>query len=588
MLKTTLKLPKYYLRFDYSNYVFTKPIAVLCTNNYSALNNIFKKIEQYLKQDYWVAGYFAYELGYHLLPNLPHNSRSHHPLLHLAVFKQPAIIPKLNGNLLHNPYHITQLKFNETINSYQNKINLIKNYIRNGETYQVNFTGQYRFKFSGSPLALYEQLKQNQPVPYAAYCKLNQEHIISLSPELFFEQTGNIITTKPMKGTAARGYNNITDNKQASYLHDNKKDRAENVMIVDLMRNDFSKICQPGSVTVPKLFTVEKYRTLLQMTSTVTGRLKPNTSFTDIIKALFPGGSITGAPKLRTMQFIQQLEQEPRGVYCGALGYIDPNRQALFNLPIRTIYIKGRHGEMGIGSGITYDSDPKKEYQECLLKAKFLTHTQKPFQLIETILWKNDYGLLNEHLQRLKNSAKYFSYQFSLPALKKQLHQYAKRHLSKNQPYKIRILLDQTGHVTITGRDVACNVSTKQKPIGKVIFSKHKTDPTNIFLYHKTTNRALYNKEYKKYSKLGYTDVLFCNKNNEITEGSIHNIIIKKNNKYFTPPVACGLLPGIYRAYFMNTHNVTEKILTKQDLKEADKVYICNSVRGLVRVDINI
>lgn len=550
-----VKLPKYYLRFENKGYMFTKPLAVIHDCDYNT-------IQYHLRQGRWIAGYFGYE----------NNSA------HLGVFAAPAkltSLPLLSGT---SHYKIDHLKFNYTPQEYYQKIKHIKQYIRQGETYQLNFTGKFTFTFQGDALSLYQELKQQQPVPYAAFCKLDHEYIISLSPELFFEQCDNTIMTKPMKGTSARGYNVHTDAIRARQLKTSKKQTAENVMIVDLLRNDLHKICESGSVTVPKLFTVERYRTLLQLTSTIQGQLKPNIHFKDIMDAIFPGGSITGAPKLRTRQLIRELETEPRGVYCGALGFIGPH-EAQFSIPIRTLSITGKRGEMGVGSGITYDSNAKHEYQECALKARFLTHRTKSFQLIETMLWDKQYLLLREHLHRLQQSAKYFDYPVNLSMIKKQLRHYTKQFLD-NHAYIIRILLHQNGavHITHHSRDAAHHSS------GRVLFSKYHTNSTDVFLYHKTTNRTLYDKEYTRYTKLGYVDVVFCNEHGNVTEGAISNIIIKKNNTYYTPPVSCGLLPGVFRTHFMKTHSVTEKILIPADVHNADEVYMCNSVRGLTRV----
>ncbi len=552
-----LKLPRYYLWFENKQYVFTKPIAVLKIANYTA-------IERYLKQGYWVAGYFAYET----------------PQAHLGVFRAPQLLSQSPFTQTNTNYHIAQLQFSHTKSRYDQALEQIKTQIKQGETYQLNFTGKFKFRFTGNPIDLYQTLLASQPVPYPAYCKLSNETIVSLSPELFFEQQGNNIVTRPMKGTSPRGYDFATDRQHLQQLRTSRKQRAENIMIVDLLRNDLSKICIPGSVTVPKLFTIERYRTLFQLTSTVTGTLKQGTRFTDIMTALFPNGSVTGAPKRRTMELISALETKPRGVYCGALGFVGPH-EAQFNLPIRTVYLKGSHGELGVGSGITYDSKPEQEYQECLLKAKFLTHLTPPFQLIETLLWDKHYVLLPAHLQRLKQSAKYFNYPLSLTTVRKQLRQLTKK-LLLGQRYKMKVLVDVKGNIHVMCRDVIYDVSTQYR----VTFSQHPTHSSNVFLYHKTTNRKLYNTEYKKYAEQGYVDVLFCNERGEVTEGAISNIIIKKRGQYYTPPVSCGLLAGTYRQHFMTTHNVTEKILTKQDVLQADQVYICNSVRGLIRVKL--
>jgi len=385
-----------------------------------------------------------------------------------------------------------------------------------------------------------------------------------------------------MKGTIARGLRDIEDRQMACRLKKSTKDLSENIMIVDLMRNDLGRISRTGSVRVDNLFNIEKYNTLFQMTSGVRGTLRKGITYLDIFKNIFPGGSVTGAPKIRTMQIIRQLERESRNIYCGALGIIFPENKAVFNMPIRTILLRKNKGEMGIGSGIVYDSSPEKEYQECLLKAKFLTQRDKSFQLIETMLWQNRYVFLKEHLRRLEGSAGYFGFNFNSLKIIRQL---AKRENSfkKGKSYKIRFLLDKDGGIKIENQEILERNLPKEKYIA---ISRYKTDPRDRFLYHKTSRRLLYDPEYQYYFRRGYYDVIFLNNRREVSEGAISNIIIRKGKNYFTPPVSSGILPGIYRAYLMKKVSVQEKVVLLKDLYAADKIFLCNSVRGLTEVRI--
>jgi para-aminobenzoate synthetase/4-amino-4-deoxychorismate lyase len=321
------------------------------------------------------------------------------------------------------------------------------------------------------------------------------------------------------------------------------------------------------------------------MTSKIKAKIDENISLHRLFSSLFPSGSVTGAPKIRTMQIIKELEKEERKVYTGAIGFIAPNRDMVFNIAIRTILLNGSRGELGVGSGIVYDSDPAKEYEESRLKADFLTKKIPAFELIETILFdKNKYYLLKGHVERLEQSAKYFDFKTSKKEALKALKIFAKK-LDADKKCRVRILSDKNGKIKISYS--AIEESDLKETPKIAAFSKKTTLSSDVFLFHKTTNRALYDEEYKKYQKKGFYDVIFENEKDEVTEGSISNIFIKKGNKIYTPPVECGLLNGIYRQYFIkNNRIVEEKILKKKDVLEADRVYLCNSVRGLVPVEV--
>ncbi len=351
-------------------------------------------------------------------------------------------------------------------------------------------------------------------------------------------------------------------------------------MIVDLLRNDIGRIAEIGSVTVQEMFTVERYETLFQMTSTVQGTLRGNLSFYEFFRSMFPSGSVTGAPKIRTMQIIRQLEEEPRGVYTGAIGYIAPTKDAIFNVAIRTLVIDGAKGEMGIGSGVVFDSDARQEYEECTLKAEFLTQRLEKCSLIESILWNGSYSLLSFHMDRLRDSAVYFGFAIDIEYVLRQLT--ANQHqLSDAFAYKVRLLVEPTGAISIENQQLS-NASLS----GKVTLSSLTTSSQDKYLFHKTTRRLTYDAELEKVLQRGYDDVLFCNERNEVTEGAISNVFIEHKGELCTPPLACGLLPGVYRRYMLeHTPSACERTLSVQNLREADAVFICNSIRGMRKVE---
>ncbi|MCG2711141.1 MAG: aminodeoxychorismate synthase component I, partial [Candidatus Omnitrophica bacterium] len=521
------------------------------------------------------------------------------PLIWMGVFKKPVIYDHEKGSFLNAPFppesiqqnrgnkscKISNLKLSIQKRDYIKNINRIRELIAAGDTYQVNYTTKLKFNFKGSDLTLYHKLRNNQQVGYGALIKSGQFSILSFSPELFFRQTKGHICARPMKGTMPRGINTQDDKRVRKFLSNDPKNRAENIMIVDLLRNDLGKISQTSSVKTTRLFHVEIYKTLLQMTSTIESKLKKGISLYDLFSSLHPCGSVTGAPKIRTMEIIKQLEEEDRKIYTGCIGYISPENNSVFNVAIRTVLLKGEKGEMGIGGGITYSSCPESEWNECKLKAKFLT--QAPFQLIETMRAskKEDIFLFDLHLKRLRASAKFFGFAFELKKIRAAL----KRKFNTLRPdknYKLRLLLETCGDIS-----VHASVLSPQKQhtgIPKICLSPQRLNPGNIYLYHKTTRRGLYNREFKRYKKQGFFDVIFLNKKEEICEGAISNIFLKKKEIYYTPPVSCGLLPGVFREYFIKTHKgqVKEKILRIEDLRTADIIYCANSVRKMVRVKL--
>lgn len=622
---------------EYHSLLFLNPIACITCDNKAELDLFFKQAADYLKQGYYLAGWFTYEFGYaletSLFNRLQTNSHAHPsrttkdesrnkvtdisadfyinspaPLANLTVYKRVHIFNHLSqtfnksgpwptgkGQLKPDCHQINNLHLSIDKNDYLKNIARIKQYLAAGDTYQVNYTLKLLFNFDGSPEALYKELRRNQHVSFGAYLKSVGQQIISLSPELFFKKKGQSLTVRPMKGTKQRGYTIDNDSQCADFLRHDPKNRSENVMIVDLLRNDLGRLCEPGSVNTTSLFEVETYETLHQMTSTIKGRLRPDISLSDIFHGLFPCGSITGTPKIRTMEIIHELEQTPRHIYTGGIGFITPQMDMVFNVPIRTVVLAKGRGEMGIGSGIVHDSDPDKEWDECRLKGDFLTRPTPVFELIETILWqpKHGYWLLNAHLGRLISSAQYFNYAIDKKSLLYKLEQTA-NNFPSTAPQRVRLTLHKDGSYQITTRKCAaparlslsnCHKSTRQRLL---TFATTPTDSKSPYLYHKTTMRKLYDTERQKAITCDFFEVIFTNEKEEITEGSISNIFIRNNDKYLTPPISCGLLDGVFRKYLLTKYpfKVKEKILYRKDLESAEAIYVGNSVRGLVQVTL--
>ncbi len=572
--------------FDKENatsYLFKGFTKIITFNYGDNLDLFFEEIEDAIRKKLWLSGFFSYEFGYFLEPALHHfREKNKFPLAWLAVSKEPMKIKHkldLTSACRKPHFKIKNLKANVDFPEYQKAIRKIKNYLRNGTNYQTNFSFKVKFDFFGSVLDFYLSLRHAQPTAYAALINIGKDFIVSLSPELFFKKSGNAILTRPMKGSFPRGVNEEADRLNMAVLAADRKNQAENLMIVDLLRNDLGRISQ--QVWVSKLFNIEKYRTIHQMTSTVAAKLKSNIKTKDIFTALFPSGSVTGAPKIKTMEIINELEKEPRGIYTGAIGYISPEKRACFNVAIRTIHLKNKKGEMGIGGGVIYDSSALKEYKEAYLKADFLTKNFPHFRLIETILFKPSQGyyLLKEHLNRLKKSCNYFSIPVNLEKIEKDLFHLANKNSQKK--FKVRLSVDLAGKTKI---EPSC-LDTESEPVRLLISSK-RTDPDNIFLYHKTTERNLYDREREEALKKGFFEVLFLNNKDEVTEGAISNIFIRSNGMLNTPPVKCGLLDGVLRQQLIKTGQAKEKNLSLQDILKAKELYIGNSVRGLLKVQI--
>jgi len=538
--------------------VFQRPSRVIVADRPDQVPAGLAAVGEALDCGRFVAGWLGYELGYALEPKLARATGV--PLLRLGVFEAPeAEAPPVRGRAYAGP-----LTPEWDRDAYARRFDIVKGYIAAGDIYQANLSFRARFPFLGGPRALYEQLRAQSAVGHAGFVDDGERQVLSLSPELFFDLAADgAITVRPMKGTVARQGD---DAAERSRLAASEKDRAENLMIVDLIRNDLSRI--GSGVAVSDLFKVETYPTLHAMVSTVTAQKRGDARVADILRALFPCGSVTGAPKIRAMQILHELETSARGAYCGAVGCFAPDGSARFNVAIRTLTIEGGQGELGIGGGVVQDSHVAGEYDECLLKARFFTDVRKPLKLIETLKWDGDFVRADAHLARMAASAKVLGLSFNEDAARAALDQAVR----ENQgPSRVRLTLNEQGtHAAaafVLPPNPACWIYT--------LAPKH-TDSADILLRHKTNWRELYDCEHP-----GVDEAIFCNERGELTEGARSNIFIKRDGMLLTPPLSAGVLPGILRAELIAQGKAQEATLTPADLD--DEVWFGNSLRGLIR-----
>ena len=560
------------------------PERIIQCNSASEVEDLLAEVEECTKQGYTAFGFLTYEAGYAFLPNLPEPKRLALPCAWFAVSKDfQKQIPENFIPQAKQP-DIQELRLNQDLKTYEEALTKIKDHIRRGDTYQVNYTLRYNGQYHGSARDLYSWLRLQQRVNYSALIETPDWAVLSFSPELFFRKNGKEILMRPMKGTAPRGRTLEEDAENAFKLRNSEKEKSENLMIVDLLRNDLGKICEAGSVQVSASMDVEQYETLLQMTSTINGILNSGITTADVLRSTFPSGSVTGAPKIRTMQIIDELENCSRGLYTGSIGWWSTD-QSVFSVAIRTLILDRKSGalEMGVGSGILYEADIEREYRECELKAKFLTEARPKFKLIETILWEHarGYAHLNFHLDRLERSAQYFLFEFHRDQVQSNLQ--VEEGKMRFQKARVRLLLDESGNVEIECREL----ETPQTPV-KILFSKTRTNSNDRFLYHKTTNRNLYDEQLGSARAQGYFDVVFRNERDEITEGAISNIFVEKNGRLYTPPLNCGLLPGTYRQHVLESleFDAQEKVLIVEELQSADRIFVTNAIQGMLEANL--
>jgi para-aminobenzoate synthetase / 4-amino-4-deoxychorismate lyase len=574
--------------------LFTEPEEIIAPAHPEQVDAALDALASGLARGLHAAGYFSYELGYCLEPKLGGLLPSDRcvPLFWIGLFEAPRPLDDTGTRAWLDAHgglqraKISDLRLSWSREQYAKAFARVQDYIAAGDVYQINLTMKYRFAFEGDPVALYAALRRKQRVAYGGLIGAPDFSVLSLSPELFIRREGKQMSTRPMKGTAPRGRTPREDARLKTLLAMDEKQRAENLMIVDLLRNDLARVARIGSVEVTDLFTVETYRSVHQMTSGITAELRADMGLKDMLRALFPCGSVTGAPKVRAMEIIDELERSPRGVYTGAIGHIAPSGDAQFNVAIRTVVLEGAAGEMGIGGGIVADSKEESEFEECLLKAQFLTRVDTPFELIETLRYEKGRGfhLLERHLARLHSSAGHFGYPYSREAVLDALNSEAAR--IEVEVAMVRLLLAEDGSITVTSTEIALPTADA---VWRFVISDQRLDEKDPLFYHKTTRRQFFDRELERQKALtGCDEVVFLNKRGELTEGTRTNLFVDLDGRLFTPALACGLLPGTLREELLDLPRAaaSEALLTPQDLATADRIYLGNSVRGLIRAEL--
>lgn len=558
--------------------LFQDPVKTVSVSRSAGIIPALKWAESSMRKGLHVAGFISYEAAAAFDPaNKIIKMNGSFPLLWLSAYKSFSIF-KIPANFKSKP-RLVKLTPEIKKNKYLAVVKEIKKYIYDGDIYQANYT----FRVSGGHVENPEQFFMNlcvsHPVPYSAYVNTGKFKIISNSPELFLESSGSKIRSLPMKGTASRALTFEKDEIAAKQLAADPKNRAENIMIVDMVRNDLGRICRPGSISANPLFHVDRYPTVHQMVSGVNGKLKSETGLVEILAATFPPASITGAPKIKAMEIISEHETSPRKIYTGAIGCFNPNGDFCLNVAIRTFLCANNRTELGIGSGIVADSAPDKEWIECLMKSGFANYNKPDFDVLETILWEQKEGFhhLAEHLERARNSQAYFGRSWDEGRSNKALRR-LKSLLSKIKYARVRFIVSHSGRVKT--EYAMLEKGGWDRPVLKLKISAKRTSSKDVFLYHKTTNRKSYDAEFKKAQSEGFDEVIFMNEKGEVTEGAITNIFILNKEGWSTPALSCALLPGIWRKKKICELSAAEKIITLKDLQGAERIIIGNSVRG--------
>ena len=554
--------------------IFSSPVEVLYTHELQNVKEVLNKAQNKVeKKNLIAAGYLSYEAAPAFDSAYCVNKKGSLPLICFGLFKDYKTEITLESNNHESAEAIEwEIATNQT--HYEIHLKYIKDQIKLGNTYQVNYTLRKHSKCIANPYGFF--LEKVQDAPYAAFIESDEHTIISTSPELFFKLSDESLICKPMKGTSKRGRTLNEDIALMKELKNSEKDKAENIMITDMLRNDMGKISDTGSVKVLSEFDIEKYPTVWQMTSSVKSQTRA--SITAIFEALFPCASVTGAPKVSSMKIISEIEDQPREIYTGAIGYIAPNNEAQFSVPIRTILSNKKidRSVYGTGSGIVWDSEWEKEWDECQNKSAILSVSHQNFELFETMRWDSNRGIFLEelHLNRLKDSAEFYNFKFSHEKINDKLHDYLKN-LEPESEKIIRLFLAKDGETRLTtsaykehNKDKSQLISLAMQPV----------DSDDLSLYHKTTIRGIY--EDATGENPDCDDVLLWNEDGHITESTISNIIFKKDSEYFTPPISCGLLGGTYRTHLINQGHLVERIIPKTEINLYSEIYLINSVRG--------
>ena len=555
-------------------YTFTQPIKELKTRKVAEVTALLAQVESYQEQGYYVVGYVSYEaapafeekLAVHPAPLL--GEYLLYFTVHDSVEKSSIPLTYDEVDMPSNWQEVTSKK------EYEKAIAQIHHHLRQGDTYQVNYTVQLKQDLSANPFAIYNRMVVEQEAGYNAYVEHDEMAVISMSPELFFEQNDRELITRPMKGTTKRGLTDQEDLDQAAWLEQDPKNRSENMMIVDLLRNDMNRLSEVGSEHVERLCQVEQYSTVWQMTSTIKSQVRSDVDLVEIFRSLFPCGSITGAPKIATMEIIKNLEPQARGVYCGTIGLLLPEGRRIFNVAIRTIQLYKGQAIYGVGGGITWDSTWESEYREVHQKAAVLYRKQVPFQLITTGKISQKHLLFKEeHIERLRKASRYFAYPFNPEYLRQRIVAECQTcHVDKD--YRLKISISKSGDIDLCRQElIPLNPAFCQAQL-----CLQETSLQTPFIYFKTT--------YRPHLTIGKQEKIYHNEKGELLETSIGNLVLQIAGKLYTPPIELGVLPGIYRQHLLEIGQVEEKVLTLEELAQAEAIYACNAVRGLYELSL--
>ncbi|WP_372781249.1 aminodeoxychorismate synthase component I [Phenylobacterium sp.] len=565
--------------------LYRDPVAVVRCDDPAAVEAAFDAIEAGLGRGLHAAGFFAYELGYALEPALAARMPEARdgPLLWFGLFEGARALTAQALDeafaALGPPPPIAALAAGRERADHMAKVDEVLRLIRAGDLYQANLTFPMRFRYAGAPLALYAALRARQPVAHGGVVAMGDRTLLSVSPELFVEVRGDRATARPMKGTAARESGAQADAAAARRLPADPKQRAENLMIVDLLRNDLSRISRPGSVRTPALFTVETFPTFHALTSTVTAGLRPGTSLRARMTALFPCGSIVGAPKIRAAEAIADLETEPRGAYTGAIGAIEPGGDMAFNVAIRTAVLSTTgEGSYGVGGGIVADSDPAGEYDEALLKARVLTDLAEDYGLIETFRWSaGSFIRLSAHLDRLGASALRLGFTFDRDAAGAELARLGEAWAGDDR--RVRVVLSRDGALAVTC-EAAAPPSDRVLQVG---VAADRLDAGDPFLRHKTTHRAVYERAFAAAAARGLDEALLLNRDEAAADASRNSLFVEIAGRLVTPPLNAGALPGVLRRTLIADGQAIEAPLILDDIRRAERWFLGNSLHGLRR-----
>ena len=563
-----------------NNSYFYNPIAEIIAFDEKSLEQAFIDISKYQKQGLYLAGFISYEAIYYLNSKLKSLRLDiHDKLLHFVAFKDYSNkVPKLDDSNANIDLLIDDISFKD----YQEKFAKTQQALINGDSYEINLTKNIYAKTQSSAKKLYTTLKEIQPVGYAAFLPFLNPDIISISPELFFKKERDKLIVRPMKGTAKLTGDSTIDKQIYNELKSCKKNLSENLIIVDLLRNDLYGIAKQHTVKVEKAFSIEKYKDILQMTSEISSEVDDNISFSEILNHLFPCGSITGAPKNRTIELIKNIENGSRGVYTGSIGYILPNNDMTFNVAIRTLQKNHENLQIGVGGGITVYSDVQSEWQEMLTKINFIKRIYKPkFSLVESLYFSGEFRNLALHLERLENTAERLFFKINIDNIVKKLNDYVKK-ISKNKEYKIRLEYFYNQEVVIEHIEVN---NKNIKPV-KLIFCRDRVNSKNSLLKYKTTDtstRGFYTNIHNKYiGNENDVELVFLNEQGNITETRFHNIVVEIKGQKYTPLITDGVLDGVARKLLLESKQVIARSISMEELKSAEKIYLVNDVRGLI------